>query len=263
MFRISCAAYSFREALTRREMSLIDLIRHCADWGLDGVELTGYYFPDTARATLNALKRECFRYGLAVAGTATRNHFTHPDADFRKAEVERVKQWIDIAVALGAPMLRIFADQGIPPGYPERQVYDWSRECIEQSLAYAESQGVVLALETHWGLTADAERTLRFVRDLNSPYFGILLDGANTRENHYEMIEKLAPYAVSVHAKTHSRNLKDKFFELDYERIFRILKAAGYRGYVAIEYEYTEPPMQAVPRFAKKLLALRERMKKS
>ncbi|MFN3689823.1 MAG: sugar phosphate isomerase/epimerase family protein [Fimbriimonadales bacterium] len=258
--RLSCAAYSFREALTQRAMSLSDFIRLCAEWGLDGVELTGYYFPDTSRATLNALKRECFRYGLAVSGTATRNHFTHPDAEVRKAEVESVKQWVDIAVALGAPMLRIFADRGIPQGVPERQAYEWSRECIEQVLPYAEAQGVVLALETHWGLTADAERTLRYVRDLKSDYFGILLDGANTRENHYEMIEKLAPHAVSVHAKTHSRNAKDEFFELDYERIFRILKAAGYRGYVAIEYEYTDPPLHAVPRFAKKLLGLRDRL---
>lgn len=79
--RISCAAYSFREALTKREMSLSDFIRLCAELGLDGVELTGYYFPDTNRATLNALKRECFRHGLAIAGTATRNHFTHPDPE--------------------------------------------------------------------------------------------------------------------------------------------------------------------------------------
>lgn len=258
--RISCAAYSFREALTKGEMSLSDFIRLCAEMGLDGVELTGYYFPDTSRATLNALKRECFRYGLAIAGTATRNHFTHPDAEVRKAEVEGVKRWIDIAVSLGAPMLRIFADRGIPQGVPERQAYEWSRACIEQVLPYAEAQGIVLALETHWGLTADAERTLRYVRDLKSDYFGILLDGANTRESHYEMIEKLAPYAVSVHAKTHARNATDEFFELDYERIFRTLKASGYRGYVAIEYEYTDPPMQAVPRFAKKLLTLRNRM---
>ncbi|MDM7461971.1 MAG: sugar phosphate isomerase/epimerase family protein [bacterium] len=258
--RISCAAYSFREALTKGEMSLSDFIRLCAEMGLDGVELTGYYFPDISRATLNTLKRECFRFGLAIAGTATRNHFTHPDAEVRKAEVEGVKRWIDIAVSLGAPMLRIFADRGIPQGVPERQAYDWSRECIEQVLPHAEAQGIVLALETHWGLTADAERTLRYVRDLKSDSFGILLDGANTRENPYEMIEKLAPYAVSVHAKTHARNARNEFFELDYERIFRILKAAGYRGYVAIEYEYTDPPMQAVPRFAKKLLTLRNRM---
>ena len=171
--RLSCAAYSFREALTKREMSLSEFIRLCAELGMDGVELTGYYFPDTTRATLNALKRECFRHGLAVSGTATRNHFTHPDADFRKAQVEHVKQWVDIAVALGAPMLRIFADQGIPQGHSEAQAYEWSRACIEQALPYAEAQGVVLALETHWGLTADAERTLRFVRDLKSDYFGI------------------------------------------------------------------------------------------
>ena len=64
---------------------------------------------------------------------------------------------------------------------------------------------------------------------------------------------------MSVHAKTHSRNARDEFFELDYERIFRILRAANFKSYVAIEYEYTEPAMPAVSRFAKKLLALRNR----
>lgn len=257
--RISCCAYSYREALTRKEMSLTDFIRTCADLGLDGVELTGYYFPDTQRATLNAIKRTCYRYGVAVSGTATRNQFTLPDPDQRRAEIEKTKQWIDIAVALGAPMLRVFADR-VPEGYPEEQVYQWVVDCFAQVIPYAESQGVVLGLETHWGLTATAEGTLRLIRHFKSDYFGVLLDPANFRENHYRVVEQLAPYTVSVHAKTHSRNANDEFFELDYERILTLLKSVGYRGYLAIEYEYTEPPQIAIPRFAKKLMALRDRL---
>ncbi len=256
--RISCCAYSYWEALTRKTMSLPDFIQTCADMGLDGVELTGYYFPDTSRATLNSLKRHCFRLGLAISGTAMRNRYGYPDPEQRRAEVEKTKEWITIAQALGAPFLRVFADH-IPEGVSEEQAYRWHIECFEQVLPYAEAQGVVLGLETHWGLTADAERTLRFVRDLKSDYFGILLDGANFRENHYKQMEMLAPYTVSVHAKTHTRNTRDEWIELDYERVMGILKNAGYRGYLAIEYEYTDPPEKAIPRFAKELLALREK----
>lgn len=258
--RISCCAYSFREALTKKAMSLPDFINLCADLGLDGVELTGYYFPDTTRPTLNSLKRLCFRLGLAITGTAMRNEYLKPEPDQRKAEVEKTKQWIDLALALGAPMLRVFADR-VPPNVSEEQAFAWAIECFEQVIPYAESQGVVLGLETHWGLTATVEGTLRLIRHFKSDYFGVLLDPANFRDNHYKVVEQLAPYTVSVHAKSHSRNTQEEFFELDYERIFSILKNAGYRGVVAIEYEYTDPPEKYVPRFAKRLLTLRDKYK--
>lgn len=258
--RISCCAYSYREALTTKQMSLHDFIQTCAEMGLDGVELTGYYFPDTSRATLNHLKRLCFRWGLAISGTAMRNRYGFLDPEPRRTEIEKTKEWIDIASALGAPMLRVFADH-VPDGISEEQAYRAHIECFEQVLPYAEARGVVLALETHWGLTADAERTLRFVRDLKSDYFGILLDGANFRTNHYKQMELLAPHTVSVHAKTHTHNTRNEWLEMDYERIMSLLKNAGYRGYLAIEYEYIDPPEKAIPLFAKKLLALRERFR--
>ncbi|MER3401753.1 MAG: hypothetical protein C4336_07315 [Armatimonadota bacterium] len=74
-------------------------------------------------------------------------------------------------------------------------------------------------------------------------------------------MELLAPYTVSVHAKTHTRNTRKEWIELDYEQIIGILKNAGYRGYLAIEYEHTNPPDKAIPRFAKKLLALRDTLR--
>jgi len=256
--KIGCCAYSYREALLRGEMSLPDFIRTCAELGLDGVELTGYYFPDTNRATLNSLKRLCFRMGLQVSGTAMRNQFTLPDAEQRKAEVEKVKQWIDIAVALGAPFLRVFADR-VPEGVPEATALEWALDCLPQLLPCAKAKGVTIALKNHGVFTATAENTLRFAHALKSDYFGLLLDCANFADQHYLQIELLAPYAVNVHAKTHFRTPQGTYVELDYEHIFAILRQAGYRGYLSIEYEYTEPPAHAIPRFAKKLLALRER----
>jgi sugar phosphate isomerase/epimerase len=37
---------------------------------------------------------------------------------------------------------------------------------------------------------------------------------------------------------------------VDYRRVVRIMREAGYRGPLAIEYEGTEPPADGVPRFA-------------
>src|SRR5215213_1861182 len=63
-FKLSLAAYSFRQALDLRrqprpEMTLEDFIDLGAGYGLDAVELTGYYFPETSPAYLARLKARC------------------------------------------------------------------------------------------------------------------------------------------------------------------------------------------------------------
>ena len=68
--KVSCAAYSFRQLLQSGEMSLEDFIRKGYEMGLDGVELTAYYFPTTEEDYLKGLKRVALAYGLDIAGTA-------------------------------------------------------------------------------------------------------------------------------------------------------------------------------------------------
>ena len=46
-FKFSLAAYSYRDLLTGKppKLTLFDFIDDCAKFGLDGTELTSYYFP--------------------------------------------------------------------------------------------------------------------------------------------------------------------------------------------------------------------------
>ena len=44
--------------------------------------------------------------------------------------------------------------------------------------------------------------------------------------------------------------------EADLARVIGILKNAGYRGYIALEYEAKEDPKTAVPRYLKTLREL-------
>ncbi len=77
-FKFSLAAYSYRGLLQdpSAEFTLSDFIADCARFGLEGAELTSYYFPaEVTRAYLVQLKGECFRAGLDVSGTAIRNDF--------------------------------------------------------------------------------------------------------------------------------------------------------------------------------------------
>lgn len=257
--RLGCCAYSYRELLTTRRMSLADFIQTCAEMGLDGVELTAYYFPNTERTTLNEVKRACFHLGMHISGTAVGNNFTAADPAKRREQVEMTKSWIDHAVVLGAPFIRVFAG-GVPENHSEEEAFRWVVECLQEVTDYAAQRGVVVALENHHGITATAEQVVRLCRAVQHPWFGVNLDLGNFKGDIYSQFEQVAPYAVNVHAKTHYRDDNGKHLEVDYERALRILQKAGYKGYVSIEYEHSEPVEQAVPKFARYLRQVLQRI---
>ena len=76
--KIGCCAYSYRQYLLSGEMSLEDFVDIAADLGVEGVELTAYYFPTTDRAYLNSLKRHCLLRGVDVSGAAVGSKLTLP-----------------------------------------------------------------------------------------------------------------------------------------------------------------------------------------
>lgn len=256
-YRLSLAAYSLRKLLDLKNptMTLEEFMRRSADWGFDGVELTEYYFrkPVTPEAVLK-LKREAIRLGLDITGTPIGNTFTLPPGEEREREIARVRQWIDVSAELGSPAIRIFAGRA-PRGVDEATARGWAIECIRACLDHAGRRGVVLALENHGGVVATAEGMLEFARAIRHDWFGFNLDGGNFHgEDPYAELELCAPHAVTcqVKAEVHRAGKREP---ADYGRLFGILRQAGYRGYVTLEYEAAEDPLTAIP---KHLEALRK-----
>lgn len=250
--RVGCAAYSYRDLLKPGTMSMEQFVDTCAGMGLDGVELTSYYFPSTERDYLNGLKRYCFLRGMHILGTAVGSNFTQADEEKRREQVRMTRDWIDHSVTLGAPCIRVFAGP-IPEGVSEDQAFGWALECIQECVAHAAERGVVVALENHGGVTSTAEQVTRFLDRIDSPWFGVNLDFGNFRVDPYREIEQIAPRSVTTHAKLTSRFGEDRR-EVDYGKVREIMERAGYRGYISIEFEEKEDPTVGVPRFAEHLI---------
>lgn len=258
-FKFSLAAYSYRDLLTGKKdeppkLTLTDFVNDCAKFGLDGTELTGYYFPKAITPEyLNQLARQCFRLGLDVSGTAIGNDFGFPPGDERKKQIDSAKQWIDHAALLGAPVIRIFA--GHTKGdTPPAQTHSLMVQAIEECCEYAGQRGVHLALENHGGPTADAEGLLKFVRDVQSPWFGVNMDTGNFHsDDMYGELERIAPYALNVQVKVVVSGPKGKKEPSDYGRLAKILRGSGYRGYIALEFEEEGDPREECPKHLKQL----------
>lgn len=256
--KLSLAAYSFRDALTgpKKSMTLDDFVDRAAAWDLDALEPTSYYFPDPPTPEYcRRLRRHAFLLGLGISGTAIRNTFTHPPGPELAKEIAHVKRWVDRAVDLGAPTIRIFAGD-LQKGTTEAQARQWCIEAIQECCQYAGPRGVILALENHGGIVSTVDQLLSIVKAIDSDWFGVNWDSGNFRSaDPYADLAKAAPYAVVAQVKTEiSPNGVRQ--EADLARVIGILRATGYRGFVALEYEAQDDPFVAVPRYLGELRRL-------
>jgi len=255
-FKFSLAGYSYRSLLTGNppELTLDDFLLDCARMGLEGAEPTSYYFPKpVTREYLCHLKHLAFRLGLDISGTAIGNDFCHSPGPQREAQLKMAREWIEHAAVLGAPVIRIFS--GRPRGGQSvEEAHRLAVEAIEEACDYAGRFGVFLALENHGGLTSTVEGMLRLVRDVKSPWFGVNLDTGNFHSDDiYGDLDRLAPYALNVQVKVTVSGPDRKKRPSDFRRLAGILRKAGYRGYIVLEYEEAEDPRRACPRYIEQL----------
>src|SRR5262249_21008034 len=144
-----------------------------------------------------------FLRGLDISGTGVRNNFATPDKDKRAADVRHVKEWVEVASRMGAPVLRVFA--GPMPADQKRddvtqRVAGDLRECV----AHGKKHGVIIGIQNHADALTTAEQTLKIVKMVDSEWFGVILDiGAFPGPDPYKEIATLAPYAVNWQIKTH------------------------------------------------------------
>ncbi|MBC7855994.1 MAG: sugar phosphate isomerase/epimerase [Pirellulaceae bacterium] len=251
-FKFSLAAYSYRDLLggMAPKLTMSDFVSDCAKFNLEGTELTSYYFPkNVTHDYLRTLAQQCFRLGLDVSGTAVGNDFGHPPGENRLKEIASTKQWIDFAAVLGAPVIRIFAGHD-QPGSTPAQAHSLMVSGIEECCEYAGKQGIYLALENHGGPTATADGLLSFVRDVNSPWFGVNLDTGNfASADVYGDLAKAAPYAVNVQVKVVVANDKKEKSPTDFKKLATLLREAHYRGYIVLEFEEKGNPREECPKY--------------
>lgn len=257
--RLSLAAYSMRKYLSdskggKKSMDLFDFVDYGFQLGIPGTELTSYYFPEDCNDDyILKLKRHCHLRGVTVSGGAIANDFCQADMAKIEKDIEHTNKWTDRYALLGAPAIRIFAGKQ-PKDQSWESTIDRCVAACNRVSQYAAKKGVWMAIENHGGVTEKAEGLLEIVRKVQSPVFGVNFDCGNFRatSDPYAELEAIAPYAVNAQLKV-DMFVNGKHQETDLERVVKILRDAGYSGWVALEYEASEEPKEAIPRWIEKL----------
>lgn len=241
------------------QMTLEQVIQFCAELGFDAVDPTGYYFPNYPvppdNAFLYQIKRNAFRLGLDISGTGVRNDFTLPDSVRRKAEINLVKQWTDVAARLGAPVIRVFAGLGkeLPINYKRDEVTTWIVDALSECAAYSAQQGVLIVLQNHADFVQTADQVLDILHRVNSEWLAANLDiGSFKIGDPYQQIASVAPYAATWQIKE-NMFVNGEEVATDLSKIIRIVRESGYRGYLPIETLGKGDPKQKVAAFFEKV----------
>jgi sugar phosphate isomerase/epimerase len=181
-----------------------------------------------------------------------------PDEAGRAKAAEAHYQWVEAAKALGCHSIRVNARSQGSPEEQSGRVADGLRRLCE----FAEPQGINVIVENHGGLSSDAAWLVATIKRVGMdncgtlPDFGNFTIGRGREYDRYKGVEEMMPLAKGVSAKSYGFDEAGNGNEtqIDYRRMLKIVLAAGYRGYVGIEWEGRRPAEVEGIRLTQRLL---------
>ena len=257
------------DIIVHKSMTVLEWIEKASQLGVDGLEMYDLFFAGADEAYLDAVQKKCAQAGLAIPMMCFSPDFTNPDSQVRLEELEKQKKAIDLTVRLGGRFCRTLSGQN-RPGLDREKAVGWCVEMIRAAVDYAEKKGIILTIENHYKdgyweypeFALKSEVFLEIIDQIDSPYFGINFDPSNTivaGEDPLALLQKIKSRVVTMHASDRylkGGNVADlRRMEIDpvygyagmiqhgvigkglndYDAIFRILKDAGFNGWISIE----------------------------
>lgn len=259
--------YSYHRTWKAQGWDLERLTREVRGLGVEGIDFHVRYLGDPEQAA-DAVKKAIASSGLMLSGLSMSNNFNHECPEALAAEIESVKVWLRVAADVEAPVSRIFGGHLAQEDRRDPAKRAAGRQRILDVLgavaAEAESLGVVLALENHGGLPCKGEEQVDVIETIGSPSLKATVDVGNYmqggQEGH-EGTEIAAEHCAYVHFKDNVK-VPDESTpwgwspraavlgegDVDLEKCVKVLDAAGYDGFTALEYEAAEDELTGVAR---------------
>ena len=267
--KIGVSSYSFQQLINSGAETHLSIMKKAKEMGFDGIEFTDLSAPEgvSEKEFAMMIKEESEKLSLPViAYTISANLLCEEGLD---EEVERVCRKIDIAEIIGAGCLRHDAAWNVPDEIKTHagfeQVLPTLVEGCRRITEYAKEKGIVTMIENHGFFCQDSWKVEKIVCGVNNPNFGVLLDVGNfscADENSAVATGNLARYIKHIHAKDfhiksgNGLNPGKGFFksragnylrgsiighgDIPVYQCLSVAKAAGYDGYVSVEFEGME-----------------------
>lgn len=248
-FKISIAEWSFHNALFGGKMDHLDFAKKATEFeGVTGIEYVNQFFKDKAKdkTYLAEMKKRAEDHNIrsVLIMCDGEGELGDLDAKKRKQAVENHYKWVEAAQFLGCHSIRVNAAG-------EGKSEDVAKAAVDglgSLTEFAKKYNIGVIVENHGGFSSNGDWLSGVMKEINKPECGTLPDFGNFCIKHegekcleqfdrYKGVELMMPFAKGVSAKTHNFNEQGEETETDYIKVMQIVKNAGYKGFVGIEYE--------------------------
>lgn len=264
LFKLSLAQWSIHRMIKEEGLDPYLFAEKAKGWGFSGLEYVSQLYEDELKAAnfskeamdrfVEKSKAESEKHGLEnlIIMIDHEGDLSAADEKERKTAVENHFKWVDAAKALGCHSVRVNL-------MGSKIAEEWTPASIDgltQLSNYAQDKNINVIVENHGGFSSNAAMLVQVIEKVNLPNCGTLPDFGNfcvKREdgsyfdtacveeyNRYKGITELMPFAKAVSAKSHDFDEQGNETNTDYVRMMKIVKDAGYSGYIGVEYEGKE-----------------------
>jgi sugar phosphate isomerase/epimerase len=255
-FTISLAEWSLHKTIFDGKLDNLDFPKTARrEFGIEAVEYVNQFFKDKARDDdyIAELAKRSADEGVTNVLVMCDGLGDLGDADdkARTQAIENHFPWVEAAKRLGCHSIRVnAASKG---SFEEQQKL--AADGLARLSEFAGQLGMNVIVENHGGLSSNGEWLAGVMKLVNRPNCGTLPDFGNFHDyDRYRGVEELMPFAKGVSAKSHEFDDAGNEVRTDYDRMLRLVLAAGYRGWIGIEYEGKALPEADGIRATKKLL---------
>jgi len=245
LFLVSLAQWSLHRKLRAGDLDNLDFARYTKEaYDIHAVEYVNQFFKD--RATdfeyLGRMKANADAAGvrsllIMIDGEGP---LAAADEAARQQAIRNHFKWIPAAAFLGCHSIRVNAggsddwDEGIAR----------AADSLRTLGQLGDDYDINVIVENHGGLSSNGEWLAGVMRAADHPRVGTLPDfgnfnlGGGKQYDRYKGVEELMPFAKAVSAKSHDFDADGNEVHTDFRRMMRlVVKDAGYRGFVGVEYE--------------------------
>ncbi len=264
--KVSVSMWSFVRYFQQGKMDTLQFVEHASKLEVAGVELLDFFWKNKAEE-MPAVKERLAQLRLPVSAYAVGNNFVLESPEERAAQVDVIKRGVDDALFLGTKRVRVFAGD-VRDGVTMDKAFYWICGGLEAAARYAERNGVILCLENHGRLAGRGDQIRAIIDEVGSDALRANVDTGNfllVNQPPHEAVREVAALTSSVHLKDFKKAPEgyegvayaalngDKYYgtvigegDVGLLRVLTILKGAGYKGYLAIEFEGETDPAEGV-----------------
>lgn len=251
-FRISLAEWSLHRTLRKPAaeggITNLDFPAVAAKrFGVQGVEYVNAFFQSPDKAGNMVWRGQDFGYLEDLRGACKdagvesvlimvdgEGQLADEDEGRRREAVENHFKWVAAAAYLGCHSIRVNAAGG---GSGEDQSAR-AADSLRRIARVADGYAINVIVENHGGLSSNGEWLAGVMRAANHDRVGTLPDFGNFYDyDRYQGVQDLMPFAKAVSAKSYDFDEAGNETKIDYTRMMKLVKDAGYRGWVGIEFE--------------------------